>query len=180
MYFTLLSRHTDNFIQAKNNNNNNNNQGHTCDRAGRSVLRSVCPQPTLSRYYVNRDTLFCYHKASEAFLQRLMALYVASHYKVTLFHTLNNSIFLKRAQCPTHSVISPRFVHLLTRCFLGFQNSPNDLQMLSDAPAHHLFCLLPPVPPTQNSLPEVLAVVQVRRDEILLCVILCKCVPTTS
>lgn len=108
MYFTLLSRHTDNFIQAKNNNNNNNNnQGHTCDRAGGSVLRSVCPQPTLSRYYVNRDTLFCYHKASEAFLQRLMALYVASHYKVTLFYTLNNSIFLKRAQCPTHSVVFP-------------------------------------------------------------------------
>uniref|UniRef100_A0A8B9H9A8 N-acetyltransferase 10 n=1 Tax=Astyanax mexicanus TaxID=7994 RepID=A0A8B9H9A8_ASTMX len=73
------------------------------------------------RYYVNRDTLFCYHKASEAFLQRLMALYVASHYK----------------------------------------NSPNDLQLLSDAPAHHLFCLLPPVSPTHNSLPEVLAVVQV-------------------
>uniref|UniRef100_A0A673MF69 RNA cytidine acetyltransferase n=1 Tax=Sinocyclocheilus rhinocerous TaxID=307959 RepID=A0A673MF69_9TELE len=83
---------------------------------------SGCPLPqTCDLYYVNRDTLFCYHKASEAFLQRLMALYVASHYK----------------------------------------NSPNDLQMLSDAPAHHLFCLLPPVPPTQNSLPEVLAVVQV-------------------
>uniref|UniRef100_A0A671Q6Z8 RNA cytidine acetyltransferase n=1 Tax=Sinocyclocheilus anshuiensis TaxID=1608454 RepID=A0A671Q6Z8_9TELE len=83
---------------------------------------SGCPLPqTCDLYYVNRDTLFCYHKASEAFLQRLMALYVASHYK----------------------------------------NSPNDLQMLSDAPAHHLFCLLAPVPPTQNSLPEVLAVVQV-------------------
>ncbi|XP_077423794.1 RNA cytidine acetyltransferase isoform X2 [Vanacampus margaritifer] len=85
-------------------------------------LISGCPLPqTCDLYYVKRDTLFCYHKASEAFLQRLMALYVASHYK----------------------------------------NSPNDLQMLSDAPAHHLFCLLPPVPPTQNSLPEVLAVVQV-------------------
>ena len=36
----------------------------------------------LIRYYVNRDTLFSYHKASEVFLQRLMALYVASHYKV--------------------------------------------------------------------------------------------------
>ncbi|XP_018616345.1 RNA cytidine acetyltransferase [Scleropages formosus] len=85
-------------------------------------LISGCPLPqTCDLYYVNRDTLFCYHKASEAFLQRLMALYVASHYK----------------------------------------NSPNDLQMLSDAPAHHLFCLLPPVPPTQNSLPEVLAVLQV-------------------
>ncbi|XP_052008257.1 LOW QUALITY PROTEIN: RNA cytidine acetyltransferase [Xyrauchen texanus] len=83
---------------------------------------SGCPLPqTCDLYYVNRDTLFCYHKASETFLQRLMALYVASHYK----------------------------------------NSPNDLQMLSDAPAHHMFCLLPPVPPTQNSLPEVLAVVQV-------------------
>ncbi|XP_075044406.1 RNA cytidine acetyltransferase [Mixophyes fleayi] len=81
-----------------------------------------CPLPqTCDLYYVNRDTLFCYHKASESFLQRLMALYVASHYK----------------------------------------NSPNDLQLLSDAPAHHIFCLIPPVPPTQNSLPEVLAVIQV-------------------
>ncbi|XP_033266163.1 RNA cytidine acetyltransferase isoform X1 [Orcinus orca] len=83
---------------------------------------SGCPLPEACElYYVNRDTLFCYHKASEIFLQRLMALYVASHYK----------------------------------------NSPSDLQMLSDAPAHHLFCLLPPVPPTQNALPEVLAVIQV-------------------
>uniref|UniRef100_A0A8C9WYA3 RNA cytidine acetyltransferase n=1 Tax=Sander lucioperca TaxID=283035 RepID=A0A8C9WYA3_SANLU len=45
-------------------------------------LISGCPLPqTCDLYYVNRDTLFCYHKASEAFLQRLMALYVASHYK---------------------------------------------------------------------------------------------------
>lgn len=41
------------------------------------------------------------------------------------------------------------------------QNSPNDLQLLSDAPAHHLFCLLGPVDPTRNALPEVLCVVQV-------------------
>uniref|UniRef100_A0A8C5AYJ3 RNA cytidine acetyltransferase n=1 Tax=Gadus morhua TaxID=8049 RepID=A0A8C5AYJ3_GADMO len=91
-------------------------------------LISGCPLPqTCDLYYVNRDTLFCYHKASEVFLQRLMALYVSSHYK----------------------------------------NSPNDLQLLSDAPAHHLFCLLPPVPPTQNSLPEVLAVVQMPRPKFL-------------
>ncbi|XP_004708338.1 RNA cytidine acetyltransferase isoform X1 [Echinops telfairi] len=89
-----------------------------------SITRIIsgCPLPEACELYiVNRDTLFCYHKASEVFLQRLMALCVASHYK----------------------------------------NSPNDLQMLSDAPAHHLFCLLPPVPPTQNALPEVLAVIQV-------------------
>ena len=70
-------------------------------------------------YYINRDTLFSYHKASEAFLQRIMSLFVASHYK----------------------------------------NTPNDLQMMSDAPAHHLFCLLGPT--DGKSLPEVLCAIQV-------------------
>jgi len=74
-----------------------------------------------SLYYINRDTLFSYHSASEAFLHRVMALFVASHYK----------------------------------------NSPNDLQLLSDAPAHHLFCLLGPLSPDSSSLPEVLCVIQV-------------------
>eukprot|EP00887_Chlorella_sp_A99_P003429 scaffold7.g3429.t1 len=89
-------------------------------------------------YYVERDTLFSYHKASELFLQRMMSLYVASHYK----------------------------------------NTPNDLLLMSDAPAHRLFVLLgpvdetqasggapstahPPPTPTRNALPDVLAVVQV-------------------
>ncbi|XP_062513855.1 RNA cytidine acetyltransferase-like [Corticium candelabrum] len=81
-----------------------------------------CPLPKdCLLYYVNRDTLFSYNKASEVFLQRLMSLYVASHYK----------------------------------------NTPNDLQLLSDAPAHHLFCLLGPVDPEANSLPDVLCVLQV-------------------
>ncbi|XP_074273560.1 RNA cytidine acetyltransferase 2-like [Silene latifolia] len=72
-------------------------------------------------YYVNRDTLFSYHKDSELFLQRMMALYVASHYK----------------------------------------NSPNDLQLMADAPAHHLFVLLGPVDESKNHLPDILCVVQV-------------------
>ena len=44
-----------------------------------SFLSSLASLPS---YYVNRDTLFSYHKASEEFLHRVMALYVASHYKV--------------------------------------------------------------------------------------------------
>ncbi|KAG9458762.1 hypothetical protein H6P81_003270 [Aristolochia fimbriata] len=72
-------------------------------------------------YYVNRDTLFSYHKDSEIFLQRMMALYVASHYK----------------------------------------NSPNDLQLMADAPAHHLFVLLGPVDESKNRLPDILCVLQV-------------------
>jgi len=85
-------------------------------------INSGCPLPEdCELYYINRDALFSYHKASEMFLQRIMSLYVASHYK----------------------------------------NSPNDLQLMSDAPAHHLFCLLGPVDPEQTTLPEVLCVVQV-------------------
>ncbi|CAL1380077.1 unnamed protein product [Linum trigynum] len=72
-------------------------------------------------YYVNRDTLFSYHKDSEEFLQRMMALYVSSHYK----------------------------------------NSPNDLQLMADAPAHHLFVLLGPVDESKNQLPDILCVIQV-------------------
>lgn len=60
-------------------------------------------------YYVERDTLFSFHKSSEAFLQKMMALYVSSHYK----------------------------------------NTPNDLILMSDAPAHQLYVLLGPVDETQ-------------------------------
>ncbi|KAG6541499.1 hypothetical protein Mapa_017096 [Marchantia paleacea] len=87
-----------------------------------SSVEGRLPHPSECQlYYVNRDTLFSYHKATEVFLQRMMALYVASHYK----------------------------------------NTPNDLQLLSDAPAHHLFVLLGPIDNTQNGLPDILCVLQV-------------------
>ncbi|KAK0086567.1 hypothetical protein PV325_002971 [Microctonus aethiopoides] len=92
------------------------------DAMTHAPILSGFPAPDACQlYYINRDTLFSYHKASELFLQRLVALYVASHYK----------------------------------------NSPNDLQMMSDAPAHHLFCLLGPVNPERKGLPEILVVIQV-------------------
>lgn len=76
-------------------------------------------------FWINRNILFSFHPASEAFLQKLMALYVASHYK----------------------------------------NSPNDLQMMSDAPAHHLFCLLSKSSYKQSKskvkVPEILCFIQV-------------------
>ena len=80
-----------------------------------------CPHPSqCNLFYINRDTLFSFHPVSEAFLHKVMALYVASHYK----------------------------------------NSPNDLQLLSDAPAHQLYVLLPPIDEKDNKLPEPLCVVQ--------------------
>lgn len=80
------------------------------------------PDPTKCQLLqINRDTLFSFHPVSEKFLQKLMALYVASHYK----------------------------------------NSPNDLQLMSDAPAHQLFVLVPMTDGESNRLPEPLCVLQV-------------------
>lgn len=42
-----------------------------------------------------------------------------------------------------------------------YKNSPNDLQLLSDAPAHQLYVLVPPLEDDAKSLPEPLCVVQV-------------------
>ena len=81
-----------------------------------------CPHPSKCELlHVNRDTLFSFHPVSEKFLQQMIALYVASHYK----------------------------------------NSPNDLQLMSDAPAHQLFVLVPPVDEDSVRLPEPLCVIQV-------------------
>lgn len=95
-----------------------------CLRAGgtRQVLTGGAPHPrNCELYYVERDALFSRHAASEAFLQRVVALFVSSHYK----------------------------------------NSPNDLQMLSDAPAHALFVLLAPTRSDATALPDVLVAIQV-------------------
>jgi N-acetyltransferase 10 len=81
-----------------------------------------CPHPSQCQLlHANRDTLFSFHPVSEKFLQQMMALYVASHYK----------------------------------------NSPNDLQLMSDAPAHQLFVLIPPIDDEATRLPEPLCVIQV-------------------
>ncbi|XP_035229406.1 RNA cytidine acetyltransferase-like isoform X2 [Stegodyphus dumicola] len=85
-------------------------------------MMEAFPSPeSCELYYVNRDVLFNYHKSSEAFLQKLVALFVSSHYK----------------------------------------NTPNDLMMMADAPAHHIFCLLPSVHVDCTELPSILCAIQV-------------------
>lgn len=92
------------------------------DATSAASMANKCPHPSdCSLYYVNRDTLFSYNQASEAFLHNMMSLYVSSHYK----------------------------------------NTPNDLQLMSDAPEHHLFVLLGPVDENTTSLPDIYCVIQV-------------------
>ena len=73
-------------------------------------------------YLVNRDTLFSYNKGSEMFLNKVMSLFVSSHYK----------------------------------------NSPNDLQLLSDAPAHSIYVLIKSLDKENTKgIPEIYAAIQV-------------------
>lgn len=107
-----------------------------CLEAGKGPQPLIygCPHPNdCQLYMVNRDALFSGHPLAESFLQTVMALFVASHYK----------------------------------------NSPNDLQLLSDAPAHRLFVLIDPTSMKSNpnrrkqqsgnfhELPQILCAIQV-------------------
>ncbi|KAL8450589.1 hypothetical protein Emed_002461 [Eimeria media] len=74
-----------------------------------------------SLYLVNRDALFSYHPASEAFLQRLQSLFVSSHYK----------------------------------------NTPNDLHLLADAPAHLVFAFTKTVQDDADEIPDIYCAIQV-------------------
>lgn len=92
------------------------------DATTKSRPQAGTPHPgECTLFNVNRDTLFLYHPVLETFLQKMMALYVALHYK----------------------------------------NTPNDLQLMSDAPAHQLYVLLPPVDANTTRIPDPLCVVQV-------------------
>ena len=82
---------------------------------------------------------------SEVFLQRLMSLFVSSHYKVA-------------SLCAECSLF---YRHSLVMVAVALQNSPNDLQLMSDAPAHMIFVLLGPVTPGSTELPDILCAVQV-------------------
>ncbi|XP_013088592.2 RNA cytidine acetyltransferase-like isoform X3 [Biomphalaria glabrata] len=58
---------------------------------------------------------------------------------------------------------SEKFLHKVMALYVSshYKNSPNDLQLLSDAPAHQIFVLLGPTRANQKDLPEVLCVLQV-------------------
>lgn len=59
--------------------------------------------------------------------------------------------------------MAEQFLRSLMALFVSshYKNTPNDLQMLADAPAHRVFALLPPIDPTQTKLPDALVVIQV-------------------
>jgi N-acetyltransferase 10 len=59
--------------------------------------------------------------------------------------------------------VSEKFLHQMMALYVAshYKNSPNDLQLMSDAPAHQLYVLVPPIEESTDRLPEPLCVIQV-------------------
>jgi N-acetyltransferase 10 len=59
--------------------------------------------------------------------------------------------------------VSEKFLHQMMALYVAshYKNSPNDLQLMSDAPAHQLFVLVSPIEESADRLPEPLCVIQV-------------------
>ncbi|KIH88244.1 N-acetyltransferase 10 [Sporothrix brasiliensis 5110] len=59
--------------------------------------------------------------------------------------------------------VSERFLQQMVALYVSshYKNTPDDLQLMSDAPAHELFVLVPPISEDSSRLPEPLCVIQV-------------------
>lgn len=132
----------------------------------RVVLDSACPQGTFDLralhvtdrlphpsecqlYYVNRDTLFSYHKATEMFLQVLWSCPSEIANPAFLFFlllTFFRGVWLswKFLLDLLIDIVDSFMVQNMMALYVAshYKNTPNDLQLMSDAPAHHLFVLL--------------------------------------
>ena len=87
---------------------------------------------------------------SPASVRALVSLHLCS------YHVNRDTLF-------SYHDASEIFLHqLMVLCVSShYKNTPNDLQLLSDAPAHHVFVLVPPVLPSATTLPDILCVLQV-------------------
>ncbi len=76
--------------------------------------------------------------------------------KCTLFNVNRDTLF-------SYHPVSENFLHKMMALYVSshYKNSPNDLQLMSDAPAHQLYVLLPPVDVDSKRIPDPLVVIQV-------------------
>ena len=74
----------------------------------------------------------------------------------TLVHVNRDTLF-------SFHPVAEDFLHQMMALYVAshYKNSPNDLQLMSDAPAHQLFVLIPPRREGDQRLPEPLCVLQV-------------------
>lgn len=74
-----------------------------------------------------------------------------------------NLFYVNRDTLFSFNEASEKFLHNMMSLYVSshYKNTPNDLQLMSDAPAHHLFVLLGPVDENTKELPDIFCVIQV-------------------
>lgn len=105
----------------------------------------------------------------EAWLNRLLCLDAAQVPALTLSSLPLPSqcgLFLvNRDALFSHHEASEKFLFKMMSLFVSshYKNSPNDMLLMADAPAHHLLVLLPPIDAQaeHSELPEILVAVQI-------------------
>lgn len=125
----------------------------TADKLGRSLREVSLEEPI--RYLPNDEI--------EKWLNNLLCLDASVTNKaVGCPHPKECELYsVNRDTLFSFHPVSEQFLQMTMALYVAghYKNSPNDLQLLSDAPAHQLFVLLPPT--GGSRLPEPLVVVQV-------------------
>ena len=143
---------------ADRSNGNANKNGDLAYTRGRSLREITLSEPIR---YAEDDLV-------EKWLYKLLCLDAASPSgklnsqgcphpsKCELLHVNRDTLF-------SFHPVSEKFLHQMMALYVAshYKNSPNDLQLMSDAPAHQLFVLVPPVNEDSPRLPEPLCVLQV-------------------
>jgi len=101
----------------------------------------------------------------EAWMNDLLCLDATSPYRIVTAlppPAACDLYLVNRDALFSYHKLSEAMLHRMMSLFVSshYRNSPNDLQLMSDAPAHRLFALLGPAP-SDGGLPDVLCVIQV-------------------
>jgi len=105
----------------------------------------------------------------EAWLGRLLCLDAAQVPTLQLsslpLPSQCNLFLVNRDALFSHHEASENFLFKMMSLFVSshYKNSPNDMLLMADAPAHHLLVLLPPIDESsdQTELPEIMVAIQV-------------------
>jgi len=143
-------------------------------RRGKSVGRAG-GERTLKELTLEEPIRYAPGDNIEAWLGRLLCLDAAQVPKLQLSGLPMPSqcgLFLvNRDALFSHHDASEKFLFKMMSLFVSshYKNSPNDMLLMADAPAHHLLVLLPPIDANaeHSDLPEVLVAIQIAMEGAL-------------
>lgn len=140
-------------------------------RKGKSIGHSA-GERTLKELVLEEPIRYAPGDHIESWLGRLLCLDAAQVPKLRMpsmpMPSQCGLFLVNRDALFSHHEASESFLFKMMSLFVSshYKNSPNDLLLMADAPAHHLLVLLPPIDESsdQTELPEVLVAIQIAME----------------